>query len=212
MEPFTTVRSPATPLMLRDVDTDVIIPMRRLVAAGGGDLARYAFEPLRYGEGGAEGPLDPDFLLNRPEYREAEILLAGPNFGCGSSREPAVWALRALGYRCVIAPSFGDIFFKNCFQNSVLPIVLPMQEVEALAAEARAPGARFVVDLERTTITTPAGRSVPIEVNAARREALLEGLDDIGLTLKRASAIAAFQAADRARRPWIYSVAEREEG
>jgi 3-isopropylmalate/(R)-2-methylmalate dehydratase small subunit len=212
MERFTTIRSPAAPLMLRDVDTDVIIPMRRLVAMRGGDLGRYAFEPLRYGEQGADGPPKPEFVLNRPEYADAEILLAGENFGCGSSREPAVWAVRALGYRCVIAPSFGDIFFKNCFQSSLLPIVLPAQELEALAEEARAPGARFTVDLERTTLTTPGGRVVPFEVNAARREALLEGLDDIGLTLKREAEIAAFAAADRERRPWIHAIEGPEEG
>ena len=205
MEKFTTVRGPAAPLMLRDVDTDVIIPMRRLVG-GGGDLSRYAFEPLRYGEQGADGPENPDFVLNRPEYRNAAILLAGPNFACGSSREPAVWVIKGMGFRCVIAPSFGDIFYKNCFQNGLLPIALPLEEVERLAEEARRAGARFAVDLEATEITTPGGRRVPFEVNPARREALLRGLDDLGLTRQREAEIAAFQAADRKRRPWIYEV------
>ena len=203
MEKFTKLRSVAAPLMLRDVDTDVIIPMRRLIG-GGGDLSRFAFEPLRYGSEGADGPENPDFVLNRPEYRDAAILLAGPNFGCGSSREPAVWVIKGMGYRCIIAPSFGDIFYKNCFQNAVLPIVLPIEEVQRLADEAQPPGGIFEVDLERCELETPAARRVPFEIHPARREALLEGLDDLALTRKREPEISAFQAADRERRPWIY--------
>lgn len=206
MERFERIESPATPLLLRDVDTDVIIPMRRIVALrGGDDLARFAFEPLRYGPEGADGPPSPDCVLNRPEYAEARILLAGANFGCGSSREPAVWAVRALGYRCVVAPSFGDIFYKNCFQNAVLPVVLPAASVAELGAAARAPGARFSVDLETKTVTAPGGREITFEINAARREQLLEGLDEIELTLRRADRIAAFEAEDRERRPWAQS-------
>ena len=206
MESLTRIESVAAPLMLQNVDTDVIIPMRRMVGARPGeDLSRFAFEPLRYGPEGAEGPENPDFLLNQPAYREAEILLAGENFGCGSSREPAVWVIRGLGFRVVIAPSFGDIFFGNCFQRGVLAIVLPRDTVEALAEAAQQPGARFVVDLERCEVTTPAGEYVPFEVNALRREALLEGLDDIGLTSRREDDITAFQSADRVRRPWVYS-------
>lgn len=212
MERFEAIESPATPLLRRDVDTDVIIPMTRLVALrSGADLARYAFEPLRYGPGGGDGPPDPECVLNRPEFASARILLAGPNFGCGSSREPAVWALKALGYRCVVAPSFGDIFAKNCFQNSVLPIALPEQTVEALGAEARRPGARFRVDLARSLLTTPGGREIPFEVSPARREQLLEGLDEIELTLRRAERIAAFEASDRERRPWAHEAVEAVE-
>ena len=203
MEAFTAITSAAAPLMLRDVDTDVIIPMRRLVGPREGELHRYAFEPLRYGEAGAEGPPNPDFVLNRPEFADAQILLAGPNFGCGSSREPAVWVIRGLGYRCIIAPSFGDIFFKNCFQSAVLPIVLRLEEVERLAQEARG-GALFSVDLAALTLTTPSGETLPFEVNAFRRETLLEGLDDLEMTLRREGEIAAFQAADREDRPWVY--------
>jgi len=207
VERFERLESPATPLGVRDVDTDVILPMRRLVALkSGADLARYAFEPLRYGPAGGDGPLDPTCPLNRPEYAEARILLAGANFGCGSSREPAVWALKALGYRCVIAPSFGDIFYKNCFQNALLPIVLPAETVEALGEAARAPGARFAVDLEALTITPPDGRAISFAIHPARREQLLEGLDEIALTLKRAERIAAFEAEDRERRPWVHTL------
>jgi len=206
VERFTCVESVAAPLMLQNVDTDVIIPMRRIVSAKGfDDLSRCAFEPLRYGPEGADGPENPDFVLNRAEYRGAEILLAGENFGCGSSREPAVWVIRAMGFRVIIAPSFGDIFFGNCFQCGVLPIVLPSATVEAFAELAHEPDARFVVDLERCEVTTPAGERVPFEVNLLRREGLLEGLDDIGLTCRREAEITAFQIADRDRRPWIYA-------
>lgn len=207
MERFERLVSPATPLLLRDVDTDVIIPMRRLVALRSGeDLARFAFEPLRYGPAGADGPPAPGSVLDDPRYAGARILLAGPNFGCGSSREPAVWAVKALGYRCVIAPSFGDIFHKSCFQNALLPIVLPADTVEALGAAARAPGARFVVDLEAMTVTPPDGEAIAFFVHPARREQLLEGLDEIALTLKRADRIAAFEARDRALRPWVHEL------
>jgi len=206
VERFTRVESIAAPLMLQNVDTDVIIPMRRIVSLRrGDDLSRYAFEPLRYGPEGADGSENPDFVLNRPEYQGAEILLAGENFGCGSSREPAVWVIRGMGFRVIIAPSFGDIFFGNCFQRGMLPIVLPLATVEAFAELAREPAARFIVDLERCEVTTPAGDRVPFEVNPLRREGLLEGLDDIGLTSRREAEIAAFQSADRVRRPWVYA-------
>jgi 3-isopropylmalate/(R)-2-methylmalate dehydratase small subunit len=207
MEPFAPLHGPAVPLLLANLDTDVITPMRRIVGGGGrAALAHYAFEPLRYLE---EDVPDPDFVLNRPEYAAAPILLAGPNFACGSSRETAVWALHELGFRCVVAPSFGDIFFKNCFQNGILPVVLPQAEVEALAAEARAEGGvapDFRLDLEQCALTTPSGRRVAFGVHPARRAALLAGLDDIGLTLQRERDIAAFQARDRVARPWIYDL------
>jgi len=205
VERLTRIESVAAPLMLQNVDTDVIIPMRRIATARRGqDLSRYAFEPLRYGPEGADGPENPDFVLNRPELRGAEILIAGENFGCGSSREPAVWVVQGLGFRVIIAPSFGDIFFGNCFQRGVLPIVLPRSTVDAFAEAALEPGAHFVVDLERCEVTTPAGECVPFEVNALRREALLEGLDDIGITRRREAEIAAFQSVDRERHPWVY--------
>jgi 3-isopropylmalate/(R)-2-methylmalate dehydratase small subunit len=210
MEPFTTLHGPAAALLLPNIDTDVITPMRRIVGGGGrAALARYAFEPLRYLE---EDVPDSDFVLEQPAYRGAPILLAGPNFACGSSRETAVWALHELGFRCVVAPSFGDIFFKNCFQNGLLPIVLAQETVEALALEARAEGGHapaFEVDLERTELGTPSGRRIPFEVHPARREALLGGLDDIGLSLRREAEIAAFQARDRRARPWVYALGDR---
>ncbi len=201
MTPFTRVESAAAPLMLRNVDTDVIIPMRRLVQPGA-ELGRYAFEALRYR--GEQGEEDPGFVLNRPEYRGAEILRADENFGCGSSREPAVVALQQLGFRCVIAPSFGDIFHSHCFQRGVLPVVLPREQVLALAARAAVPGARFAVDLERRCVADPEGNELRFEVSALRRESLLLGLDDIELTLRRRGEIEAFQARDRRSRPWVY--------
>jgi 3-isopropylmalate/(R)-2-methylmalate dehydratase small subunit len=207
MERFERTESPATPLLLRDVDTDVIIPMRRIVALRSGeDLARFAFEPLRYGPEGADGPLDATCVLNQPGYAHARILLAGENFGCGSSREPAVWAVKALGYRCVIAASFGDIFYKNCFQNAVLPIVLPAEIVSELGEAARGVVARIAVDLETCTITAPDGREIAFDINSARREQLLEGLDEIELTLRHSEQIDAFEAADRGRRPWVHQL------
>jgi len=205
MEPLREVEGTAAPLMRANVDTDVIIPMGRLLRAARDELGRYAFEPLRYREDGSE---NPDFVLNQPAFRDAPILLGGRNFGCGSSREMAVWAIKGMGIRCVIAPSFGTIFQNNCFQNSVLPIELPEETVEAMAAEAREGGAnaRFTVDLAANHITCPSGRTIAFEVMAARREALLEGLDDIGMTMRRADAIATFQARDRTARPWIHDV------
>jgi 3-isopropylmalate/(R)-2-methylmalate dehydratase small subunit len=202
MEPFTILKGVAAPLMRQNVDTDVIIRIERLIAFGRKELEPYAFESWRYLPDGSE---DPEFVLNRDPYRTARILLNGINFGCGSSREGAVWALLCKGIRCVVAPSFGEIFFGNCFQNGVLPIVLPVETVEGLADEARAtPTGEFTVDLMRTVITTPSGRAVPFEVEAQRRNMLLEGLDEIGLTMRRERDIVAFQAKDRARRPWVY--------
>jgi 3-isopropylmalate/(R)-2-methylmalate dehydratase small subunit len=198
MQPFTVVTGPAVPLMLANVDTDVIIRIERLTSLGKDALGLYAFEALRYH---ADGSLNPDCVLNRPEYRHAPLLLADTNFGCGSSREGAVWALQALGLRCVVAPSFGDIFFSNCFQNGVLPIRLPAETVRAFAAQAAA-GAAFTVDLERQHIVAPDGTETPFETEALRRESLLAGLDDIGLTLRHAGAIDAWEAADQALRPW----------
>jgi 3-isopropylmalate/(R)-2-methylmalate dehydratase small subunit len=196
--PFTIVRGAAAPLLLPDVDTDVLAPAH----SGRGDLAASAFAPLRYRPDGTE---DPKFVLNDERFRGAPILLAGRNFGCGSSREAAVWALHELGVRCVVAPSFGDIFAGNCVQNGVLPIVLDPRAVESLARVA-ATGEQFVVDLEALTIRTPTGESVRFTVDATRRRQLLAGLDDLGSTLLRLDDIARFQEADRARRPWVYDI------
>jgi len=188
--------------MRSNVDTDIITPMARLVMAEKGDMHLYAFEPWRFLEDGSE---NPDFVLNQDAFRRAEILITGPNFGCGSSREGAVWAIRGLGIRCLIGSSFGDIFYNNCFQNGILPVVLPAETVERFAALAEdGNGGPFTVDLEAYRITTPNGETYAFEIEAGRRRQLLDGLDDIGLTLKRAGDIDAFRAADREERPWVY--------
>ncbi len=196
MEAFTVVRGPAAPLMLPDVNTDVISPGH----AGRGDLAANAFAPLRYLPDGSD---NPDFVLNRDPFRGAPILLAGPNFGCGSSRETAVWSLRQLGIKCVIAESYGDIFFGNCFQNGMLPVALDRDVLARLADEA-ATGAPLEVDLRAATITAPSGESIPFAVSPTRRQQLLDGLDDLDAGIRRRDLVTAFQRSDRQRRPWVY--------
>jgi 3-isopropylmalate/(R)-2-methylmalate dehydratase small subunit len=202
VEAFTVVRGPAAPLMLPDINTDVISPAH----SGKGSMALSAFAPLRYLPDGSE---DPSFVLNRERFREAPILLAAQNFGCGSSRESAVWSLRAVGIRCVIAVSFGDIFFGNCFQNGVLAIVLDETVLESLAEEA-ADGAPVEVDLRASVVRTPRGAAIPFTVDPLRRRQLLEGLDDLDAGLLRRDEIRAFQKADRDVRPWIYQVRDAE--
>jgi len=188
----------AAPFLKKNVDTDLIIRIERCTGMPREELGKYAFEMVRFLPGGAE---NPDFVLNEPRYRGAQILLCGEFFGTGSSREVAVWALASLGVRCVIAPSFGQIFFNNCFQNGLLAIVLPQAAVDALAMAAAAPGANpFTIDLEAQTING----SVHFDVAPRNKKMLLEGLDEIGLTQALEPKIAAFQAADRKRRPWIY--------
>lgn len=203
MDQFRSVTGCAIPLMEANVDTDVIIPIQRLVGTGRAGLGAHAFERRRYLAGGAE---NPDFIPNQAPYRESPILLAAENFGCGSSREGAVWALMGMGVRCVIAPSFGDIFFANCFQNGLLPVRLPIEEVRRIAEETEAgPGnARTTVDLARQVVVTPAGREIPFAVDARKKEAMLHGLDDIALTLRQAEAIAAWKARDRKARSWAW--------
>jgi 3-isopropylmalate/(R)-2-methylmalate dehydratase small subunit len=203
MTPFTTVTGAAAPLMRPNIDTDVIIRVERLVGTTRAEMGAHAFEVWRRRADGSE---DPDFVLNREPFRGAPILLAGANFGCGSSREGAVWALAGAGFRAIVAPSFSDIFANNALQNGLLPVVLPAEAVEALAAAVeQAPGnARVTVDLERCVVVGPRGDSHRFEIDPARREALLSGLDDIGLTLRQAPAIAAWQAEDRAARPWVW--------
>ena len=201
MEKFTRLSGIAAPLMLANVDTDQIIRMERLAKLDRGELGTWAFEALRYRADGSE---NPQFVLNQPRWRGAPILLAAQNFGCGSSRETAVWALWELGVRCVIAPSFGDIFYGNCFQNGLLPLRLPAEQVTSLAAEVSSGAVQITVDLLAQRIVTAAGRAIAFDINPARREALLEGLDAIGLTLRYGAEIDAFQARDRVRRPWLY--------
>lgn len=203
MQSFTTITDVAVPFLRANVDTDVIIPIQRLVGTGREGLGPYAFERQRYL---ADGSDDPAFPLNRAEYKGSAILLAAENFGCGSSREGAVWALMGMGVRCVIAPSFGDIFFANCFQNGLLPVRLPMEVIRRIAEETEAsPGnARTTVDLGRRVVITPTGSEVPFEVDTRKREAMLHGLDDIALTKQHAPAIESWRARDRASRPWAW--------
>lgn len=201
MEKFTLLKAVAAPLMLANVDTDLIIRMERLSRLDRDELGPWAFESLRYLSDGSE---NPQFLLNQPPWRGAGILLAAENFGCGSSRETAVWALQGMGVRCIIAPSFGDIFYANCFQNGMLPLRLPAAEVEALAAEARLGGKPISVDLQACQVLAASGRAIRFDIEPGRREALLQGLDAIGMTLRYAPDIAEFQARDRMQRPWLY--------
>lgn len=206
MQSFTAITAVAVPFLRQNVDTDVIIPIQRLLGTGREGLGPYAFERQRYL---ADGSDDPAFPLNRPEYKGSALLLAADNFGCGSSREGAVWALMGMGVKCVIAPSFGDIFFANCFQNGLLPVRLPIEVIRRIAEETEAsPGnARTTVDLERRVVITPTGATIPFDVDVRRREAMLHGLDDIALTKRHADAIAAWRAADRAARPWAWESA-----
>jgi 3-isopropylmalate/(R)-2-methylmalate dehydratase small subunit len=206
MEKFTTLTGVAAPLLRPNINTDIVIRIERLMYTPKGQLRPHCFEAWRYRPDGSE---DPDFVLNKPAYRGAKILLAAENFGCGSSREQAVWSLWDMGFRCVVAPSFGDIFYGNCFQNGMLPIILPSAVIAELAAEIEAAAGRqanetdITVDLERNLITTPAGRRIPFTTDEAKRQALLEGLDEIAMTQRREPDIASFQSHDRKRRPWI---------
>jgi 3-isopropylmalate/(R)-2-methylmalate dehydratase small subunit len=184
-----------------NIDTDVIIRIERLTAGDRSKLGHYAFEALRFLPDGTE---NPSFPLNQPKYRGAPILIAGRNFGCGSSREGAVWALMGMGLRCVIAESFGDIFYGNCFQNGMLPIRLGSDFIREIAAEATKSSASFSVDLSSCAVTTPVGRVVEFHIEKLRREALLSGLDEIALTLKGEDNIEVWQTADRQQRPWIW--------
>ena len=208
MEAFKTLTAAAAPLMRANVDTDLIIRIERLVGSGRTGLGPHCFETLRYLPDGSD---NPEFVLNKTPYRDSTILLAGPNFGCGSSREGAVWALMGAGIRCVIAPSFGDIFFSNCFQNGMLPIVLPEAVVKRIAeqTEASQGAGTTTVNLVAQTVTLPDGETIPFAVDARKRDALIEGLDDIALTLRHKAAIEAWQARDRASRNWAWESVTR---
>lgn len=200
MDKFRQVRGPAAALLQPNIDTDVIVRIERLGTIARDRLGEYAFESLRYD--GERHPV-PGFPFNQPAFAHAPILLAGRNFGCGSSREGAVWALAGLGVRCVLAPGFGDIFFNNCFQNGVLPIRLGQEEIDLLARQC-AGGAHLLVDLEAQRIVAPDGQAIAFEVDPRRREALLDGLDDIEQTLRQDAAIRAWQQKDRQERPWVW--------
>jgi 3-isopropylmalate/(R)-2-methylmalate dehydratase small subunit len=197
-KPFAKLTAIAAPIMRTNIDTDVIIRIDRIIGNSvRGTLGKWAFGALRYLPDGSE---NPEFILNREPYRQAEILVTGPNFGCGSSREAAV------GIRAVIGSGFGDIFFANCFQNGILPIVIDKEIVDGLAAEIEVTqGAGCIgIDLREQTITSPLGKRHSFEIDPRRRVGLLEGLDEVALTLQRDDEIRAFQAADRAARPWIH--------
>ncbi|MEM9061993.1 MAG: 3-isopropylmalate dehydratase small subunit, partial [Pseudomonadota bacterium] len=183
MIPLDQISGPAAPVMEANVNTDVIIRIERLSDFARDELEPYAFEAWRFDESGAE---IADFALNRPHWKGAPILLTGPNFGCGSSREGAVWALNCIGVRVVIAPSFGGIFRNNCFQNGTLPITLAESTIETFAEIARAqPDAPFRVDLEAQVVVPPNGAPVPFEIDGLRKQGLMQGLDDLGLTAER---------------------------
>jgi len=201
MEKFTPLTGIAAPLPLINVDTDMIIPKQFLKTIARTGLGANLFDEMRFTRDGAE---NPDFVLNKPAYRDAQILIAGDNFGCGSSREHAPWALLDFGIRAIIAPSFADIFHNNCFKNGILPIVLPPEQVEALMRDAeRGANARITVDLAAQTVTASDGEVYGFEIDPFRKRCLLEGLDDIGLTLEKGAAIDAFEGAAAASRPWV---------
>ena len=202
MEKFETVTGVAAPLLWANIDTDMIIPVQRLVGSGRQGLGQYGFERFRG---------RTDFPLDKLPFQGAPILLAGENFGCGSSREGAVWTLMGMGLRCVIAPSFGDIFHNNCFQNGLLPVRLPPGIIRRMmeAMEDSPGNARVTVDLQQQVVVTPWGEAVPFAVDARKREALLSGLDEIAQTLQRTAEIAAWQARDRATRGWAWDSVSR---
>ncbi|NJS38142.1 MAG: 3-isopropylmalate dehydratase small subunit [Rhodobacteraceae bacterium] len=200
MTPFTTLTGIAAPMPLVNIDTDMIIPKQFLKTIERSGLGKNLFDEMRYTLDGAE---IPDFVLNQSAYRKSQIIIAGDNFGCGSSREHAPWALLDFGIRCVISTSFADIFFNNCFKNGILPVVLPQEAVDHLMDDARkGENARVTVDLESQNVTASDGRSFRFDVDAFKKHCLLNGLDDIGLTMEKASAIDAYEAKTAASRPW----------
>ncbi len=201
MDKFTKLTGVAAPMPMINVDTDMIIPKQFLKTIQRSGLGKNLFDEMRYDDDGNE---KPDFVLNKPAWRNAEILVSGENFGCGSSREHAPWALLDFGIRCVIAPSFADIFFNNCFKNGILPIVLPQEQVDLLMDDAeRGANAVVTVDLENQTISGPDGGTIPFEVDAFRKHCLINGLDDIGLTMEKGEAIDAYEAKQAAATPWL---------
>ena len=200
MEKFTRLTGVAAPLPMVNVDTDMVIPKNYLKVTERTGLGKHLFAEMRFNEDGSERP---DFVLNRPAWRRAEILVAFENFGCGSSREHAPWALRDFGIRCVIAPSFADIFFNNCFKNGILPLVLPKPVcVELIDDAERGANATLTIDLEAQELTRPDGERIAFEVEPSRRSRLLAGLDEIGATVAKAHRIDAFEARVRRSQPW----------
>ncbi|MDG6095121.1 3-isopropylmalate dehydratase small subunit [Acetobacter sp. AN02] len=204
MDKFTVLSAVAAPLPEANIDTDKIIPARFLKTTKRTGLGKHAFDAMRYREDGSE---NPEFVLNREPYRKAEILITHENFGCGSSREHAPWALLDFGIRCVIAPSFADIFFNNSFKNGILPIRLPRDICDQLMEDARmGANSRITVDLERQVVIRPDGSEIAFDIDPLRRHLLLEGLDDIGQTMRRESAISAYEAKQKKDAPWMPSI------
>ena len=200
MDKFTTLTGIAAPMPLVNIDTDMIIPKQFLKTIARTGLGKNLFDEMRYTLDGAE---IPEFVLNQPAWRHAEIIITGDNFGCGSSREHAPWALLDFGIRCVISTSFADIFYNNCFKNGILPIVMPQEVVDVLMADARkGANARQTVDLAAQTVTTSDGQVFGFEIDPFRKHCLINGLDDIGLTLEKAAAIDAYESRLATLRPW----------
>ena len=201
MDPFTKLTAVAAPLPMVNVDTDKIIPARYLKTIKRSGLSEGLFRDLRYDKDGQE----TDFVLNKPAYRSAQILVAGDNFGCGSSREHAPWALLDAGIRCVISTSFADIFYNNCFKNGILPIVVSKEDLDKLMDDAeRGANATLSVDLEAQTIQGPDGGSIAFEIDPWKKHCLLNGLDDIGLTMEKKAEIEGFEDRQKASQPWLY--------
>ena len=201
MDAFTTLSGIAAPMPLVNIDTDMIIPKQFLKTIKRTGLGVHLFDEMRYRDDGSE---NPGFVLNQPQYRQASILVAGDNFGCGSSREHAPWAIADFGIKCVISTSFADIFYNNCFKNGILPVVLPQEQVDLLMKDAeKGANARIEVDLEAQTITSSDGEVIRFDIDPFRKHCLLNGLDDIGLTMEKAGAIDAFEAQAAQARPWV---------
>jgi 3-isopropylmalate/(R)-2-methylmalate dehydratase small subunit len=201
MEKFTRITGVAAPMDLINIDTDMVIPKQYLTTIERTGLGKGLFHEMRYIKDGSE---NPDFILNKPAYREASILIAGDNFGCGSSREHAPWALMDFGFRCIIAPSFADIFYNNCFKNGVLPIRLPQEDVKKLMEVAtRGSNAKVTVDLESQTITGPDGDEITFKLDEFKKHCLLNGLDDIGLTMQNEDKISIFEKNRATTQPWL---------
>ncbi|MBL4603309.1 MAG: 3-isopropylmalate dehydratase small subunit [Emcibacteraceae bacterium] len=202
MDKFKSIRAVAAPLPMINIDTDMIIPQKHLKTIERSGLGQYAFSNIRYHDDGSERD---DFILNQPAYRNAEILITGENFGCGSSREHAPWALKDLGLKCIISSSFADIFYGNCFKNGILPIKLPQEIIDDLMKDAqRGANAIFTVDLENLEITRPDGDVIKFEIDGFRQHCLINGLDDIGLTIEKDEKITAFEQQQKIQQPWLY--------
>ncbi len=203
MDKFTTLTGIAAPLRMINVDTDIIIPKQFLKTVKRSGLGIHAFNDIRYHEDGTE---KPNFVLNKQPFKHAKILITGENFGCGSSREHAPWAILDMGIKCIIAPSFADIFYNNSFKNGILPIILPQEQIDELMDEAdQNPESEFTVNLEKQTIMRGNKINFNFDVDAHRKHCLLNGLDDIGLTLEKKNFIADYEAMDKEKRSWLYS-------